>query len=230
MKQASLRFYEELNDFLPDDKKKRAFPCRFVGEVTVAMLLQAIGVPFSEVDLILRHGESVHPAQAVRDGDRISFYPVFESFDIHGTTTTREEPLRRPCFVAVPGLERLAAYLRMLGFDTRSGTGLGPDEIAAATEAERRILLTCDDVFPQPVSRIFRVRAAKPRDQAAEVLARLDLYRLAKTLYRCSRCNERLTRDGDSWRCEACGMTYCNGVHLRRTLWLIDRLTGRGCT
>jgi uncharacterized protein len=85
MKLVHLRFYEELNDFLPEDKKKRTIVCRLEGEVTVKQLLQALGVPLSEVDLILCNSESVSPLHPVCDGDRISVYPVFESFDfLHG--------------------------------------------------------------------------------------------------------------------------------------------------
>jgi len=49
MKRAHLRFYEELNDHLPEDKKKRSFVCSFAGELTVATVLKATGVPVSKV-------------------------------------------------------------------------------------------------------------------------------------------------------------------------------------
>jgi hypothetical protein len=119
MKSARLRFYEELNDYLPEDRRKRAFACCYEGEMTAAGLLAAAGVPLSVVDLILINDESVDPAHVLRDGDRMSCYPVFERFDIHGASRVRREPLRRPAFLADRGLERLVAYLRLLGFDAR---------------------------------------------------------------------------------------------------------------
>ncbi len=94
MKRAVLRFYEELNEHLPDDKKKRDFVCSFAGSVTVSDLLKAVGVPPAEVDLVLCNSVSVELAHAVQDGDRLSIYPIFELFDIQGTTRVREQPLR----------------------------------------------------------------------------------------------------------------------------------------
>jgi hypothetical protein len=228
MKQACLRFYEELNDYLPEDKRKRSFVCRFEGEVTVAILLRATGVPLSEVDLLLSSGESVSPARVVCDGDRISVYPVFESLDIKGAARVREEPLRRPCFVTGPGLERLAAYLRMLGFDTRSSAGRSPDDCVRMAEAERRILLTRDCGLQRNASRVYRVCSDKPRQQAAEVLARLDLYRLIAPLGRCPRCNAKLAETGCFICCNVCGMTRRHGIHLCRIQWLITRLSRGG--
>ncbi len=93
MKSAVLRFYEELNDHLPDDKKKHDFMCSFAGRVAVSDLLAAVGVPVSEVDLVLCNSESVDLAHVVQDGDRLSIYPIFELFDIRGTTRIRENPL-----------------------------------------------------------------------------------------------------------------------------------------
>jgi uncharacterized protein with PIN domain len=227
MKIVLLRFYEELNDYLPEDKKKCDFAVCFDGEVTVARLLFAVGVPVSKVDLILCAGESVSPGYIVRDGDRIGIYPVFESLDVKGIARVREEPLREPRFVVGPGLERLAAYLRMLGFDTRTGTGPEPQAAAVTAEAERRILLT-RDCIPGQSSRAFRVRGIRPRRQAAEVLVRLDLYRLITPLSRCPRCNVKLSRAGGLLRCEACGRIDRDGSHLRRMRWLVGHLSRQG--
>jgi hypothetical protein len=179
MKQAWLRFYEELNDYLPDDKKKRPWACRFEGEVSIAILVSATGVPIGEVDLILRNGESANPSNAVRDDDRISIYPVFESLDIKNVTRVRVEPLRRPCFVAGPGLERLASHLCNLGFDVRYGSGLSVQDLINVAETEKRIFL-CRAGCPAPlVSRAYCVRGRNPRRQVEEVFARLDLHRLS---------------------------------------------------
>jgi hypothetical protein len=178
MKQVWLRFYEELNDYLPDDKKKRPWACRFEGEMSIAILSRATGVPIGEVDLILRNGESVSPSDAVRDNDRVSMYPVFESLDIKNATRVREEPLRRPCFVAGPGLERLASHLCTLGFDVRYGSELSVQNLVAAAETEKRIFLSRAGCPAPTVSRAYWVHSRSPRRQVEEVLARFDLHRL----------------------------------------------------
>ncbi len=50
---ASFRFYEELNDFLPLQRRKRdiAFVC--APGVTVKHVIEALGVPHTEVEVIL---------------------------------------------------------------------------------------------------------------------------------------------------------------------------------
>ncbi|MFO7852072.1 MAG: hypothetical protein R6X28_06385 [Bacteroidales bacterium] len=53
MKQAHFRFYEELNELLPDDKRKVSFPYKFTGKPSVKDTIEALGVPHVEVDLIL---------------------------------------------------------------------------------------------------------------------------------------------------------------------------------
>ena len=55
-------------------------------------LIEGTGVPHTEVDLLLVNGESVDFSYPVRDGDRISVYPVFESFDIAAVTRVRPQP------------------------------------------------------------------------------------------------------------------------------------------
>ena len=114
---ASFRFYAELNDFLPIERRQRAFSYGFHGTPSVKDTIEAIGVPHTEVDLILVNGQSVGFDYQVRDGDRISIYPVFESLDISPVTHLRPRPLRVSRFVLDQHLGKLAAYLRMLGFD-----------------------------------------------------------------------------------------------------------------
>jgi len=178
MKQARFRFYEELNGYLPADKKKRTWTCRFRGELSIEVLLRATGVPIDEIDLILRNGESISPADVVRHDDRISVYPVFESLDIKNVTRVREEPLRRPCFVAGPELERLARHLCRLGFDVRCGSELSAQDLLKEAETEKRIYLRRAGSPAPAVSRAYCVHSRNPRRQVEEVLARFDLHRL----------------------------------------------------
>ena len=52
-REAILRFYAELNDFLPEARRQREFPYRFSGTPSVKDTIEAIGVPHTEVDVIL---------------------------------------------------------------------------------------------------------------------------------------------------------------------------------
>lgn len=58
-KSVNLRFYEELNDFLPDDRKKIKFEHQFIDRTSVKDLIESFGVPHTEVDMILINSKSV---------------------------------------------------------------------------------------------------------------------------------------------------------------------------
>jgi len=243
MKQASLRFYAELNDFLPPERRMTDIPCPFHVGPSVRDLIESLGVPHTEVDLILANGESVEFDYTVGDGDRISVYPVFESLDIEPLARVRPEPLRHPRFVADVHLGRLAAYLRMLGFDTFYRNDAPDEDLARVSTGQQRILLTRDRglLKRSAVTRGYCLRQTLPREQLAEVLQRFELARLAAPFTRCLACNgslERvekkavadrlppgvLTRYAEFLACPACGRVYWKGTHYQRMRLLVERL------
>lgn len=57
--EVELRFYEELNDFLPRERRKKSFVHRFRGTRSIKDLIESLGVPHTEIDVILVDGESV---------------------------------------------------------------------------------------------------------------------------------------------------------------------------
>jgi hypothetical protein len=85
---------------------------------TVGIAVESLGVPTNQVDMVLVNGESTELGRELHDGDHLSVYPVFESFDIANVTKVRDRPLRTPRFVLDVHLRKLAHYLRMLGFDS----------------------------------------------------------------------------------------------------------------
>ena len=82
MHSATFRFYEELNDFLPPDRRKTSFSHSFRGTPSVKDTIEAIGVPHVEIDLILVDGRSVGFGHLLRGGERVAVYPVFERLDV----------------------------------------------------------------------------------------------------------------------------------------------------
>ena len=104
----SIRFYAELNDFLPPGRRQVSFELPLGRRASVKDLIESLGVPHTEVDLILVNGESVDFDYRVRDGDRISVYPVFEALDIGSLVRVRPRPLRQPRFVLDTHLGKLA--------------------------------------------------------------------------------------------------------------------------
>jgi hypothetical protein len=94
-----LRFYEELNDFLPRHRRKKSFSHRLRETASVKDVIESLGVPHTEVDVILVNGESVGFGHRLTGGERIAVYPTFERLDVSGLTRLRPEPLREPRFI-----------------------------------------------------------------------------------------------------------------------------------
>jgi sulfur carrier protein ThiS len=88
-----VRLYEELNDYLPKEKRKRTFNLSLKGPTTIKETMRVLGVPSEEVDLVLVNGESVPFGHIVQGEDRISIYPIFESLDISTVTRLRDRSL-----------------------------------------------------------------------------------------------------------------------------------------
>ncbi len=198
MAEAAVRFYAELNDLLPPARRGRAFRHRFGGRPAVKDTIEALGVPHTEVDLILVNGGSVAFTHRLQDGDRVSVYPVFQSLDISPLVRVRPRPLREPRFVVDVHLGRLAAYLRLLGFDTLYRNDYADETLARVSRGEGRILLSRDRGLLKRslVTHGYCVRSTRPRQQLVEVLRRFDLAQAAVPFQRCMRCNTRLAPVG----------------------------------
>jgi uncharacterized protein len=193
-KQATFRFYEELNDFLPLDKKKVAFVYLFHGAPSIKDAIEAIGVPHVEIDLILVNSQAVDFKYILKNNDFVSVYPVFETFEISGISTLRKKPLREIKFVLDVHLGKLAKYLRMFGFDTTYQNDYDDKRIIGISLAEHRIILTRDIglLKVKSVTHGYFIRDQKPRGQLREVLKHFDLYRIIDPFSRCIKCNGKL--------------------------------------
>lgn len=142
MPKAKLRFYEELNDFLPKYKRKKEFDTEFEKKAFIKDLMESLGVPLSRIDLILVNGKSVDWNYTLEDGDRVSVYPVFESFNIKTLTRIRDIPLRKTRFIADIDLGRLAKLMKELDLDVYHNPSLTDKEIMAISKYDHRIILT----------------------------------------------------------------------------------------
>ena len=194
MVSATFRFYEELNDFLPPARRKRAFTCACARAATTKHMIEALGVPHTEVELILLNGESAGFDAILREGDRVAVYPKFETFDIRPLLRVRNQPQRSLRFVADAHLGGLARLLRMAGFDTLYDNHIDDAEIAACAETEQRIVLTRDrDLLKRrTVTHGCYIRSLKAAAQLSEVVDRLDMAGTACPFTLCLRCNAPL--------------------------------------
>eukprot|EP01034_Spumella_vulgaris_P033824 gene33824-41727_t len=178
---ATFRFYEELNDFLPPERRRRAFDAPCARAATVKHMIEALGVPHTEVELVLVNGDSCGFERLLADGDRVAVNPKFERFDVSTLLRVREQPLRALGqglrFIADAHLGGLARLLRMAGFDTLYDNHIHDREIEVIAAGQHRIVLTRDrDLLKRRgVTHGCYVRALKPELQLREIVGRLDL-------------------------------------------------------
>ena len=240
---AEFRFYEELNDFLPRERRKQAFAYECARRATVKQAIEAIGVPHTEVELILVNGDSVGFSHILRHGDRVSVYPQFESIDISPLLRVRKRPMRTPRFIADAHLAALARYLRMLGFDVHFDATLDDARVAEIGAREKRIILSRDRELlkHRVITHGCYVHETKPRAQLKEIVARLDLLSAMTPFTRCMECNAPL-EDADKSAildrlppgtagyydrfrsCTGCEKIYWPGSNHKRMCELIEEL------
>lgn len=244
--EAQFRCYAELNDFLSHARKHQSFGYQFRAAPSVKDAMEAVGVPHTEVDLILVNSESVGFDYRLQDGDRASLYPVFESLDISSLTKVREKPLRDTKFVLDVHLGKLARNLRMLGCDVRHKSNCDDSELVSLSITEDRILLTRDQglLKNKALTHGYYVRATRPEDQIGEVMDRFDLYGQMRPFTRCTVCNGRIEKVDkervcaqlpertrryydDFFVCPDCGKIYWEGSHHRKMAALIRKLQAR---
>ncbi len=138
-------------------------------------------------------------------------------------------------FAADGHLGRLAAYLRMLGFDVWCEQSADDAEIAAIAKTDARCVLTRDAglLKRKEVEQGYFVRSQRPREQLSEVVRRFGLEHQIQPFTRCMECNGVLATaakdevEGDVpprvralhtefSRCTKCRKVYWRGSHWAR--------------
>jgi hypothetical protein len=235
MCQAIFRFYAELNDFLPPSQQGYPQIYRFDNNPSVKDAIESLGIPHTEIDLILVNSESVDFTYGVQHQDRISVYPMFESFDITPLLRVRPQPLRETRFLLDVHLGKLAHYLRMLGFDALYRNDYEDAQLAQLSRQEKRILLTRDIGLLKRslVTHGYFLRETNPKKQLPEVLRRFDLYRAITPFQHCITCNglmqpiqkieatqhlpvDTVQHYDSFYRCNHCGKIYWKGSHYKK--------------
>lgn len=243
MKTARIRFYEELNDFLPPQKRKQRYEINFAGTPSIKDVIESQGVPHTEIDLILVNGTSVRFNYKLKNEDDVSVYPIFESFDISSLQRLHAKPLRNPKFVLDVHLGTLAKYMRMFGFDTKYQNDFLDKLIIEISLREKRTVLTRDlGILKQKkLTHGYYVRNTKPVKQIEEVIGRFDLKNVIKEFSRCVRCNtvlrpiekEKVINEippkvriahSEFFYCTVCKKIYWKGTHCDKMKVLIEKM------
>lgn len=240
---ADFHFHAELNDFLTPSRRRVSFTYVFEGRGSIKDMIESLGVPHTEVDLILINGDSVDFSYLVQDGDRIGVYPVSESRYFTPTISVRPQPLLVLRFVLDVHLGKLATSLRMLGFDTSYRNDYTDEELAQISSTQARILLTRDRgvLMRSAVTHGYYVRATHPPQQVVEVLRRFELFGAVVPFQRCLRCNgllQAVSKEtiidqlppqiqeyiNEFHRCIDCGQIYWKGSHYEKRQQFIKQV------
>ncbi len=240
---AFFRFYEELNDFLPIEKRKMEFEQSITPSSSIKDAIESLGVPHTEVDLILVNGVSVDFSYRIKAQDRVSVYPVFESIDISPVTHLRPQPLRITRFVLDVHLGKLARYLRLFGFDTLYETDYADEEVIRIAQQEKRIILTRDlgILKNKKVTHGYWLREINPKKQLREIVSRFDLMKQCNPFIRCLECNGKIVSLDNNhpliqenvpirvkeiqhqfYQCENCARIYWQGTHYQKLMRFVE--------
>ncbi len=243
---AFFRFYAELNYFLPPEKKYINFTHSLKEKASIKDAIETLGVPHTEIDLILVNGDSVNFNYLIKDGDLISVYPQFKSIDISDVSLVHLSPLDEYKFVLDIHLGKLANHLRLLGFDTLYRNDYADPELARISSEENRVLLTRDRPLLKRsiVTYGYYVRSTNPDEQIIEVLHRFNLFDQIKQGIRCTTCNgllksvdkqeilhrlEPLTKQyyNEFYLCQSCDKIYWPGSHYQHIQDFIQNINIR---
>ena len=239
-----LRFYEELNNYLPVRRRKVWFEYRFSDKPTIKDIVELIGVPYSEIDLILVNGKSVNFSFKVKNNDKVSVYPVFEAFDISTVSRLRTKPLREPNFIVEANLGKLAKYLRLFGFDVYyQNTNGNNSSVDSLTKKNTPIVLTRGkNIFKKKlITHGYQVKSNDPKKQIEEVINKFDLFSRIKPLIFCLQCNEKIVPIeknkiinklpskipqyfNEFFICPTCKKIYWRGIHYQTMLAFVRQI------
>lgn len=236
MKTARFEFSPELSPLLEHRLRQGSFDYAFNGPQTAKHLVEALGIPHTEVGGLLVNSIPAALDYQVQDGDRMQVSASSEA----EAQQAGEEP--EPRFVLDGHLGRLAAYLRMLGLDCLYRNDYSDPQLVQISVAEGRVLLTRDRrlLMHKALLQGCLLRSLDPEKQFVQVIRRFGLRNWTRPFRRCLECNqvlqevekaeildrlEPLTRKYyDEFRlCPGCNRIYWKGSHYERMLQLIER-------
>jgi uncharacterized protein with PIN domain len=224
-----LTFHGDLSFFL---KSKVSRIERQLSErSSIKDVIEACGVPHTEVDLMLVNGEPVNFAAVLAQDVGVDVYPPNETPSLH-FPEDRLQVRDIEKFVADGHLGKLVRDLRLLGIDVTCDSAAEDRQLVKTASDEERALLTRDRrlLMHAAVRHGYYLRSQDPLEQTAEVLRRFDLGPALTPFSRCLRCNallepakkaevfdqlEPLTRIyyEQFRRCRGCGQVYWSGSH-----------------
>ena len=241
--QALFRFHDELGELLAAERRGRAFAIPIDRARSVKDAIESVGVPHTEVDLVVVDGAAVGLGHLLRGGEAVEVHPRLDSALFPGAAALKPPMAGAPLFVADTHLGKLARHLRMAGFDCAWDNAWDDDEIAAIAGVRAAAILTRDKglLMRREVARGRFVRATESEAQLAEVVKAFGLAPLMRPFTRCRECNvalEEVSRESvlgrlppkvrelytSFKRCPGCERVYWEGSHYARMRGVLARL------
>ncbi|MBA2269444.1 MAG: hypothetical protein H0W20_02455 [Chthoniobacterales bacterium] len=236
-----IQFHGDLPFFFPRSAREQPLRRTLSEKTSIKDVVEACGVPHTEVDLLLCDGEPVGFAHQLKQDATIQAYPVGCAPDLYASERLQ---LRRVTgFVADGHLGKLVRDLRLLGLDVAYASTVADEELIAVSLAQKRALITLDRrlLMHSAVQHGYSPRSQVSEEQTVEVLRRFDVRDLLNRYSRCLRCNaplatvqksavmdqlEPLTRIyyHEFRKCDGCGAVYWPGSHFAKLQARIDRI------
>ena len=248
---ATFRFHQVLGVFLPRDRRGRTFAAACAQRSTTKHMIEALGVPHTEVEMVLVNREESAFDRVIVEGDHVAVYARFElhaigPYAVPVQERPRDRPRARMRFIADSHLGGLARLLRMAGYGTLYDNHYHDDDVERLAQQDDRIVLTRDRELlkRRAVVHGCYIHAFDPVRQLQELFDRLDLAGGARPFSLCLHCNmalravdkasvaERLPPSvralHDSFTiCDTCLRIYWKGSHHRRMAALLGAVARR---
>jgi uncharacterized protein with PIN domain len=237
-----LTFHDDLPFFLRS--KKPAVARQLKERTSVKDVIEACGVPHTEVDLILIERSAVGFDFVISRECKIDIYGVAQNRDPLFPENRLQVPGTRS-FVADGHLGKLVRDLRLLGIDVAYDRGAEDRQLVATATSQDRALLTRDRrlLMHSAVEDGYYLRSQDSLEQTQEVVRRFRLGPHLNPFTRCLRCNALLHAVGkeqvveklepltkiyyEQFRnCSGCGQIYWSGSHFAKLQERIAKITG----
>ena len=238
-----LTFHGDLSFFL---KSKASRIERQLSEKTsIKDVIEACGVPHTEVDLILVNGGPVVFAAILTQDVEVDVYPPNQTRSpLFPEDRLQVRNIEK--FVADGHLGKLVRDLRLLGIDVIYDPAAEDRQLVRTASDEDRALLTRDRrlLMHAAVRHGHYLRSQNPLKQTVAVLRRFNLGSTLTPFSRCLRCNallqpakkadvfdqlEPLTRIyyEQFQRCRGCRQVYWSGSHFEKLQKRIETIRSR---
>jgi uncharacterized protein len=233
--EASIKFYYTLQDFLPAQRREFRINFSFHGTPSIKDAIESLGVPHTEVDVILVQGKPVDLTYKLHDKNEVEVYPVMPAGTFPINFSLLQGCLTKDKFILDVHLGKLGKALRIMGIDTFMKQDLSEKMIANIAEKENRVVLTRDIglLKHKKIECGYWLRSQQWPEQFKEVVQRFHLQEKFNPFTRCIVCNgiivtvdkysvqqevPQLSKEmfEEFFQCTQCKKVYWKGSHYDR--------------